>query len=173
MNAVTPPSADVTRGQLESQFEALQSAVLDFVRTCPAEGWKAVTADEGWLSGVTAHHIGAIHYPVIDQAQAIMDGRRPTVTTMADVDRLNAEHIRAHADCTPDETLAFLTEAGAGVRSWLTGISVADLRREADLPFMGGRTSVARLLQVVLIDLAEGHLRSARLAAGMAAVGER
>jgi hypothetical protein len=32
---------------------------------------------------------------------------------------------------------------------------------------MGGPTTVARLLEVVLIDLAEGHLRSARAAAGV------
>jgi hypothetical protein len=32
---------------------------------------------------------------------------------------------------------------------------------------MGGPTTVVRLLEVVLIDLAVGHLHSARAAAGM------
>lgn len=149
------------------RFEALHAELLRFVRDCPATGWRAPTADEGWGAGVTAHHVGAIHYPVIDQAQAILDGRPLTVATRADIDRLNDEHIREQADCTPDDTIRFLTQAGERVRSWLAATPAAALERTADIPFMGGPTTIARLLEVVLFDLAEGHLRSARAAAGV------
>lgn len=154
-----------TARALAARFEALHEALLGFAAVCPADGWHAVTHDEGWRAGVTAHHVAAIHYPVIDQVQAMRDGRPLTVTTLADVDRLNEAHVRAHAECTPGEAQAFIEAEGQRVRAWLRTIDDADLDRVADIPFMGGPTTAGRLLQVVLIDLAEGHLRSAQAAA--------
>jgi hypothetical protein len=164
----SPSSAAEAPGlDIGPRFEALHAELLRFVRDCPAEGWRAPTADEGWGAGVTAHHVGAIHYPVIDQAQAILDGRPLTVATRADIDRLNDEHIREQADCTPGDTIRFLALEGERVRTWLATTPADALERTADIPFMGGPTTVGRLLEVVLIDLAEGHLRSARAAAGV------
>lgn len=162
------PSVSVPAGSasaLAARFHELHEALLGFVAGCPADGWRAVTRDEGWRAGVTAHHVAAIHYPVIDQVQAMRDGRPLTVTTLADVDRLNDEHVRTHADCTPADARFFISREGERVREWLRTLEDAELAREADIPFMGGRTTAGRLLQVVLIDLAEGHLQSARTAA--------
>ena len=152
---------EVTQSELVARFEALNDAAICFVQDCPVERWRALTVEEGWRAGVTVHHIGAIHYPVIDQVQAMIDGLPLTVTTMTDVERLNAQHVREHAECTPLETVAFLKQEGQRVREWLRTIGETDLVRAADIPFMGGWTTAVRLLQVVLIDLANGHLRSA------------
>ena len=150
--------------ELLARFEALHADLLDFTRACSADGWQATTADEGWRAGVTIHHVGAIHYPVIEQVQAMRDGRPLTVTTMADVERLNAAHVLEHAACTPTETIAFLEREAARVRDCLHALADADLDLTADIPFMGGTTTAGRLLQVVLLDLAAGHLQSARTA---------
>ncbi len=154
----------ITHAELVARFEALHEAVTLFAQQCPPERWHASTVEEGWRVGVTAHHIGAIHYPVIDQVQAMIDVQPLTVTTRADVERLNAQHVREHADCTPAATFSFLEREGQRVRDWLSTIDDADLARAADIPFMGGWTTAARLLHVVLIDLADGHLRSAQAA---------
>jgi hypothetical protein len=36
-----------------------------------------VTKAEGWPVGVTAHHVGAIHYPVLAWVQMIWSKARP------------------------------------------------------------------------------------------------
>ena len=147
---------------LIGRFTALHQSVLHFIEHCPAHQWRNITAEEGWRVGVTAHHIGAIHYPVIDQLQAMLEGKPLTVSTMADVDRLNDLHVREYAECTAAQTFADLVRAGDRVQQWLQTISDADLTGEADIAFMGGRTTAARLLEVVLIDVSYGHLNSAR-----------
>lgn len=153
--------------ELKARFDSLHEDVLLFIKACPVNAWRNPTALEGWRAGVTAHHIGAIHYPVIDQAQAIIDHQPLTVATMADVDRLNEQHVQTFAECSPAETLEFLEREGNRVRDWLAALKSDDLARTADVPFMGGSTTAGRMLQVVLIDLAAGHLESARAAAGM------
>ena len=151
---------------LIARFTALHQSVLHFIEQCPAHQWRNITAEEGWRVGVTVHHIGAIHYPVIDQVQAMLEGKPLTVSTMADVDRRNDLHVREYAECTAAQTFADLVRAGDRVQQWLQTISDADLTLEADIPFMGGRTTAARLLRVVLIELSDGHLSSAREASG-------
>ncbi len=164
MGKLNTTTLEITHTELVMCFEALHADLVHFVQQCPNTHWQALTVEEGWRVGVTVHHIGAIHYPVIDQVQAMIDDRPLTVRTMADVDLLNAKHVREHADCTKAETLEFLKHAGQHLRSWLMTINDTDLARTADIPFMGDMTTAAKLLRVVLIELSNGHLRSAQAA---------
>ncbi len=151
-----------TAPDLMTRFEALHRALLDFVENADADQWQARTEAEGWKVGVTAHHIGAIHYPVIDQVQLMLESLPPTIVTMADVDRLNEAHVREHENVTPAQTIDFLEREGARVRRWLAGLTQDDLGATAHIAFMGGEVSAERLLEVVLFDLAEGHFDSIR-----------
>ncbi len=145
---------------LSKQFTRMHDALLDFVDHCSADEWERTTAEEGWRVGVTAHHIGAVHYSVIDQVQMILDGVPPTITTLEDVDRLNKAHVKEYARCMPAETRQFLVDEARRVTNWFETLAQQDLEKTAHIEFMGGCTSGVQLLQVVLIDLAQGHLRS-------------
>ena len=147
---------------LLERFDALHDKVLDFIEQADSNQWQMVTADEGWKVGVTAHHIGAIHYPVIDQVQLMIESAPLTTTTLADIDRLNEAHVHEYTNVTPEQTKAFLLAEGTRVRSWLAGLTQTQLELTADIDFMGGEVTAERLLNVVLFELAEGHFESIR-----------
>ncbi len=151
-----------TTQDLINRFEAFHSDLLNFVEQADEDQWQILTEAEGWKVGVTAHHIGAIHYPVIDQVQLMIESAPLTTTTMADIDRLNEAHVREYADVTPAQTIEFLQQEGGRVQRWLAALTQDGLEVTAYIDFMGGDVSAERLLEVVLFDLAEGHFDSIR-----------
>lgn len=62
---------------LAHRFQDFNQRLIAFVEQCPADKWRRVTKAEGWPVGVTAHHVGAIHYPVLAWVQMIWSKARP------------------------------------------------------------------------------------------------
>ncbi len=75
---------------LAARFAAFNPQLIDFVAQCGKDDWRKVTKAEGWSVGVTAHHIGATHYPLIEWVQMFVEGRPLPPVTMAMVDEMKS-----------------------------------------------------------------------------------
>ena len=118
---------------LAARFAAFNQQLIDFVAQCPADDWRKVTKAEGWSVGVTAHHIGATHYPLLEWVQMFVEGRPLPPVTMAMVDEMNRQHAEAHANCTPAEVLEILRRDSNQALAYLQTINDTDLERPAGI----------------------------------------
>jgi uncharacterized damage-inducible protein DinB len=145
---------------LAHRFQDFNQRLIAFVEQCPADKWRRVTKAEGWPVGVTAHHVGAIHYPVLAWVQMMVEGTPTPAITMADVDEMNRQHVATQADCTPTEVVQLLQQEGDKAVAYLQTLTTTALHREAYLKIFDTTMSAGQLFQAVLLDSAEEHLTS-------------
>lgn len=145
---------------LAERFGAFNQQLITFVEQCPVDDWQKVTQAEKWSVGVTAHHVGATHYPLIDWVQMFVEGRPLPPVTMAMVDELNRQHAETHANCTPAEVLEILRRDGDKALAYLNTITDTDLERQGYFPPFGVDLSAGQLFTAVFIDYAQQHLES-------------
>ena len=145
---------------LAARFAAFNQQLIDFVAQCPADDWRKVTKAEGWSVGVTAHHIGATHYPLLEWVQMFVEGRPLPPVTMARVDEMNRQHAEAHANCTPAEVLEILRRDSNQALAYLQTINDTDLERQGYFPVFAVDLSAGQLFTAVFIDYADQHLAS-------------
>lgn len=145
---------------LAERFAAFNQQLITFVEQCSPNDWRKVTQAEKWAVGVTAHHIGATHYPLLDWVQMFVEGRPLPPITMAMVDELNRQHAETHADCTPAEVLEILKRDGDKALAYLQTISDSDLERVGYFPPFAVDLSAGQLFSAVFIDYAQQHLDS-------------
>lgn len=145
---------------IANQFQDFNGRLIAFVQQCPADKWRRVTKAEGWPVGVTAHHVGAIHYPVLAWVQMMVEGTPTPAITMADIDEMNRQHVQAQADCTPAEVVQLLQQEGDKVLAYLRTRNETALHRGAYLKIYDTTMSAGQLFQAVLLDSAEEHLTS-------------
>lgn len=145
---------------LFNRFQRFNQQLIGFVETCSPVDWRKVTQAEGWPVGVTAHHVGAIHYPVLAWVQMMVEGTPTPAIIMADVDEMNRQHVQAQASCTREEVIELLRQEGDKVLAYLRMLNETDLQREAYLKIFDTTMSAGQLFQVVLLDSAAEHLVS-------------
>ena len=145
---------------LADRFTAFNQQLINFVEACPASDWQKVTKAEGWSVGVTAHHVGSIHYPVYNWVQMIVEGMPTPTLTMADVDAMNLQHAQENADCTQEETAELLRLEGDKAVAYLMTLDDAGLDREAYLKVLDTNITAGQLFAGILIDQSEEHLVS-------------
>ncbi len=145
---------------LADRFQDFNQRLIAFVEQCPADKWRRVTKAEGWPVGVTAHHVGAIHYPGLAWVQMMVEGTPTPAITMADVDEMNRQHVLAQADCTPADVVQLLQQDEDKILAYLRSLPATALHREAYLKIFDTTMSAGQLFQAVLIDSAEEHLVS-------------
>lgn len=145
---------------LAERFAAFNQQLMTFVEQCPVDDWQKVTQAEKWSVGVTAHHVGATHYPLIDWVQMFVEGRPLPPVTMAMVDESNRQHAEAHATCTPAEVLEILRRDGDKAITYLLTLADADLDRIGYFPVFETNLSAGQLFAAVFIDYAQQHLES-------------
>lgn len=114
---------------LAQRFQEFNQELITFVENCSASDWCKVTKAEGWTVGVTAHHVAATHYPLIDWVQMLVEGRTLPPVTMAMVDEMNRQHAAAHVDCTPTEVIDLLRRDGDKALAYLLTVTDADLEQ--------------------------------------------
>jgi len=145
---------------LAHRFQDFNQRLIAFVEQCPVDKWRRVTKAEGWPVGVTAHHVGAIHYPVLAWVQMMVEGTPTPAISMADVDEMNRQHVQTQADCTPADAITLLRQEGDKAVAYLQTLNETDLHQEAYLKVFETTMSAGQLFQTVLIDTAEEHLAS-------------
>ncbi|MEZ4735927.1 MAG: DinB family protein [Caldilineaceae bacterium] len=142
------------------RFQDFNGRLIAFVQQCPADKWYWVTKAEGWPVGVTAHHVGAIHYPVLAWVQMMIEGTPTPAITMTDVDEMNRQHVVAQADCTVADVVLLLQQEEEKILAYLRTLDETALHREAYLKIFDTTMSAGQLFQAILLDSAEEHLTS-------------
>lgn len=149
---------------LSDRFVTFNQQLITFVEGCTTDDWHKISQAEGWPVGVTAHHIGATHYPLIAWVQMLVEGQALPPVTMAMVDQANSQHAQAHADCTPTEVLEILRRDSDKAISYLLTISDADFERLGYFPVFATDLRAGQLFAAVFVDYANAHLESMRAA---------
>lgn len=149
---------------LSDRFANFNQQLIAFVEECTTDGWHKISQAEGWPVGVTAHHIGATHYPVIGWVQMIVEGKALPPVTMAMIDQGNSQHAQAQDHCTHAAVLEILRRDGDKAIAYLRTINDADLERLGYVPVLETNLSAGQVFAAILIDSAKGHLESMRAA---------
>jgi uncharacterized damage-inducible protein DinB len=151
--------------ELADRFEKANNAVIAAVERCSDEQWKKTCSEEGWSVAVTAHHVGVSHEGIAGLVNLVATGKPTPPITMEMIDAGNAEHARASANCTKEETLALLREKGKAAAEMLRGFSDGQLDRTAPLTVAGGaEMSAEQIINRILIGHPENHLESIKQA---------
>lgn len=145
---------------LAKRFDLFNRQLISFVEQCADADWRKVTKAEGWSVGVTAHHIGVMHYPLIEWVQLLVEGKEAPSVTMATIDEMNAQHAQANANCTPAEVIEILRSEGDKALAYLLTLGDEDLKRQGYLKVFDTTMSAGQFFTLAFIDYANDHLAS-------------
>jgi hypothetical protein len=150
-----------TRAQeLSQQLKAFNDSFLSLVASADDDAWRRPCEHEKWSVGVVARHVGATHYRIVELARLMVAGQPlPEVQEEAILAR-NEVHAKKHAACTKAEVTAILEDNGRALVDYVAGLSDADLERSAELPAFGGKITVQKLFEAIVLHSASGHLKS-------------
>jgi uncharacterized damage-inducible protein DinB len=153
-----------TRAQeLARRLDEANAELARAIEACSDAEWQSTCPGEGWSVGVTAHHVAASHPQVAGLVQLIATGQPLPPFTIDILNQGNAEHARAAAGCTREETLRLLRENGPAASRLIAGLSDEQLDRSAQI--FTQPMSVQALIEGAMIGHAAGHLESMRTAA--------
>lgn len=138
--------------------------LIEALEDCPDERWTATCDHERWPVGVTAHHVACSTPLALRLVGAFADGAPPPLTTLDELDLLNARHAAEHAGCMRAETIALIRGNAAIAAAALRSLTEAQLDRTARLPFMGFRMSTEEFIENVLLSHPLQHTASIRAA---------
>src|SRR2546429_534279 len=90
---------------LAKRFEEATKAVTDILTRLSDADWKKLTGGEKWSVGVVAHHVAMGHAGISNLVKSVASGKSAPSMTRAQLDQMNAQHAKEHAQCTKAETL--------------------------------------------------------------------
>ena len=151
---------------LSRRIEAFKDEVVAYVATISDEDWNTVLDWEEWSAGVTARHIGAGHFRIVDLAQMMTAGQELPQLSMDQITEMSNKDCREHSDCTKEETLDALRKNGAELAGFVAGLSDDDLDCKGSMPAFGGEFSVDQMIQFVIFQSAQEHLDNIKKAVG-------
>jgi hypothetical protein len=150
---------------LAGRLRTFNEEVMAFVQGCSDQDWRKVCAWEQWGVGVTARHIGAGHYGVVELAKMIVQGTKlPELTEAQLIDMAN-QHAREHAACSQAEVLGILKNNGEALIAYVAGLSDAELDRTGHLALLGGEVTTGRFLEAVVLQSGGEHFANMKATA--------
>ena len=150
--------------EFAERFTAFHDELIAFVENCSDEHWRKVCSGEESAVGVVGLHVAGHYEECLDWAKRIVAGEALPGYTWDEINQWNAQQAQEHAECTQDEVLRALREAGASVSSYVAGLSDADLDRTAYFPLADGDFSAQ---QAIEDTIGGGHLDSMKAAIGV------
>ena len=152
---------------LAKRFEQANNKLIAAAERYTADGWHATAADDERSVGTVAHHLATSYGVQCDLIQGIASGETVPAVTWEMVHQMNAEHAEEHDYPGREETLALLRENGRAMSGLIRGLGDEQLRRTADLPFLGEQpVTTQQFIEQAVIDHIELHLNSMEAAAG-------
>jgi hypothetical protein len=153
--------------ELATAFERTNDELIAAIERCSDEQLRAVCDGEGWPAVVTAHHLALSYQAIAGLACNIANGQPLPPLTFEMLDQMNAEHAKAYADVSREETLAVMRREGAAAAASVRALSDEQLDRSAALEFVGGQTwSAADMIENGLIGHVKDHGGSIKTALG-------
>ena len=132
--------------ELAERFTTYSNEVIACVENCSEEDWSKTCPYEGWTVGVVARHI-AVHYGIVGWVKKIAAGEELPDRKWDAVDQWAEGWAQENAECTKDDALSALRDAGASVANCVTGLTDADLDRTAYLSLTGADISIPEMIQ--------------------------
>jgi DinB family protein len=157
------PRADA----LAKKFEEASKAVTDVITRMSDADWKKMASGEKWSVGVVAHHIAMGHAGISNLVKSVASGKSVPSMTMAQLDQMNAQHAKEHAQCTKAETLELHKKNAATAAALVRGLSDTDLDRTGGVLIGMPPMSTQQVVEQVLIKHVNEHLGSIRAAVGI------
>ncbi len=149
---------------LAQRLNVFNNDVIRFVENCSQMDWEKVLSWEEWSVGVTARHIGAGHYDIMQLAKMIINSDKLPELTENQLNEMANQHAREHSDCTKDEVLAVLHKDGAAFVDFVTGLSDDELDRTGYLAIVGGDITTQKLIEIVVFESAGEHFANMKKA---------
>jgi uncharacterized damage-inducible protein DinB len=152
--------------ELARQLEKFNGDLIDFVEKCTAEDWGKVCSWEQWSVGVTARHIGAVHYDALQMVRRVIDGESFPEMDKQQVTEAANQHAREHADCTKPEVLEILRRSGREMVQFVDGLDDSELDRTGYLPAIDGDITAGRFIENVVLKSGARHFENMKSAVG-------
>lgn len=153
-----------TGESLAEKFEKTNNEILSKVESLSDAQWGR-TSSEGWLVGVTVHHIAESYTGLAGLVQTIATGGQVPQLTMEMINQGNAEHAIRAAGATKAETVQKLREAGAATSTMLRGLTDEQCAKTGMMPIAGfGEMSAAQAAEALLVGHGAGHFEGVKSA---------
>jgi DinB family protein len=150
---------------LAKQFEAkVQEATGVFDRLSDAD-WKKTTSEK-WTVGVVAHHVANGHEGISGIIKTVASGKSVPGFTMDMLHDMNAKHAKEFANVSKAETLALHKKNAAAAAAVVRGLTDADLGKSGTVLTGMPPMNVEQIVQGILLNHVEEHLKSIRAAIG-------
>lgn len=150
---------------LAKQYEAkVQEATGVFDRLSDAD-WKKTTSDK-WTVGVVAHHVAGGHEGISGIIKTVASGQSVPNFTMDMLHDMNAKHAKEFANVSKAETIALHKKNAAAAAAVVRGLSDVDLGKSGTVLTGMPPMSVEQIINGVLLNHVEEHLKSIRAAVG-------
>ncbi|OLB05717.1 MAG: hypothetical protein DMD98_11845 [Candidatus Rokuibacteriota bacterium] len=151
---------------LAKRFEEATKAVTDILTRLSDADWKKLTGGEKWSVGVVAHHVAMGHAGISNLVKSVASGKSVPSMTRAQLDQMNAQHAKEHAQCTKAETLELHKKNAAAAATMVRGLSDAELDRTGGVLIGMPPMSTQQVVEQVLINHVNEHLGSIRAVVG-------
>ena len=153
--------------ELSERFSSFNNEMIAFVEGCSDEGWRKVCKGEEWSVAVVARHVAAAHYGfVLDLAKMIVAGEPLPEMSMDEINEMNAQHAKEHADCSKDEVIGILRDQGASFADFVGELSDADLDQTGHLASISADMSTQQFVEAAILQSGGEHLASMKAAIG-------
>jgi hypothetical protein len=149
------------------QFQANNAEYVALVSGCSAdEDWNRIGANDGRTVGVIAFHMATVQGGLAGLIEAVRAGR-PTKAprSIEEIDRMNENQARHHANVTKEEVLSALSASGQAFSTQLRFLSDADLDRSVGV-LVGSELTIGQVIQFAVLGHQREHLDSIREALG-------
>lgn len=151
---------------LKDKLQAFNKEFISFIESCSDEDWKKMCEWEKWSVGVTAHHVGALHYGTIDMARNIVNGEQLPALTEKQLIEMDNQLARENASITREEVLAITKTNGDALAKFAAGLTDEELDRKGYLELMKTDVSTQQFLEAVIVQSGGEHLANMRKAVG-------
>jgi len=129
--------------------------------------WRVYCPNEERSVGVVVHHLASMLPAELDMIRAVASGQPIVGVTPKMVDQMNAQHGKAHADCTIEETLDLLRRNSALVVDGIRELTDAQLDQAAPVSLHWSAPLTAQyLIEEHPLSHIYRHLASIRAALG-------
>ena len=151
---------------LKEKFQAFHKEFISFIESCSDEDWKKMCEWEEWSVGATAHHVGALHYGVIELAGKIVNGEKLPPLTEQQIIEMDNQAARENANITKEEVLAITKKNGDALAKFAGGLGDEELDRTGYLELMKSDVSTQQFLEGVIVQSGGEHLANMKKAVG-------
>ena len=151
---------------LAEKLKAFNAEVMDFVEKL-TDADRLRIGKEDWTLVATALHIGAGHYPTVqERIRMIVEGEALPLVTMEQIVKMANDSAAEHAECSRGDVLEALRENGDALAAYVAGLEDEDLEKKGYFATAGKDLSARKFIEAAIFMSAGEHLTNMKAAVG-------